>query len=50
MTPLACDPLVYSLAEWRGLPGWSPLLAMAPRKDTRWLGRGSHPVGKTPVG
>lgn len=27
--PLACDLLVYSLAEWRSLPGWNPLLAAA---------------------
>ena len=35
--PLACDLLVYSLAEWRGLPGWNPRLATALQNDTRWL-------------
>lgn len=35
--PLACDLLVYSLEEWRGLPGWNPRLATALRNDTRWL-------------
>lgn len=35
--PLACDLLVYSLAEWRSLPGWNPLLAAALQQDTRWL-------------
>jgi hypothetical protein len=36
--PLACDLLVYSLAEWRSLPQWNPRLAQALRNDTRWLG------------
>ena len=35
--PLACDLLVYSLVEWRRLPGWNPRLAAALQKDTRWL-------------
>jgi hypothetical protein len=36
--PLACDLLVYSLAEWRSLPEWNPRLAAALGKETRWLG------------
>ena len=36
--PLACDLLVYRLAEWRSLPQWNPRLAQALRNDTRWLG------------
>ena len=36
--PLACDLLVYSLAEWRSLPEWDPRLAAALGKETRWLG------------
>ena len=36
--PLACDLLVYSLAEWSSLPEWNPRLAQALRNDTRWLG------------
>ncbi|MFM8525474.1 MAG: nucleotidyltransferase domain-containing protein [Cyanobacteriota bacterium] len=35
--PLACDLLVYSLAEWRSLPSWNPRLAMALSKENRWL-------------
>jgi len=35
--PLACDLLVYSLADWRSLPGWNPRLAAALSKETRWL-------------
>jgi hypothetical protein len=35
--PLASDLLVYSLAEWRSLPGWNPRLAAALQQDTRWL-------------
>lgn len=35
--PLACDLLVYSLAEWRSLPGWNPRMAVALAKETRWL-------------
>ena len=43
--PLACDLLVYSLAEWRSLPGWNPLLAAALQQDTRWLA-GRPPLGE----
>ena len=35
--PLACDPLVYSLQEWRTLPQWNPSLAVVLSQDTRWL-------------
>lgn len=35
--PMACDLLVYSLEEWRSLPGWNPRLAAALAHDTRWL-------------
>lgn len=42
--PLACDLLVYSLAEWQRLPEWSPRLVAALRHDTRWLaGEPPHP-------
>jgi len=35
--PVACDLRVYSLEEWRSLPGWNPRLAAALAHDTRWL-------------
>ena len=35
--PLACDPLVYSLREWRTLPQWNPSLAEVLSQETRWL-------------
>jgi len=41
--PLACDLLVYSLAEWHSLPSWNPRLALALTQDTRWL------AGKPPA-
>jgi hypothetical protein len=46
--PLACDLLVYSLAEWHSLPDWNPRLAEALRHDTRWLA-GEPPVPQEPA-
>ena len=41
--PLACDLLVYILAEWHSLPSWNPRLPLALKEDTRWL------AGKPPA-
>lgn len=47
--PLACDLLVYSLAEWQTLPQWNPRLAQVLQEETHWLTATPPPFNQPPA-